>query len=139
MNPLSPLGITPLVKMLECNKKMSETEIQKELDSLYENLDTEIQSRKGIKVGIIKSMELSTLGETIGLENLRNPKNAGNKCLNMSIETPEGYEIKQTMTISSHSNSNMEKYRKTYGERPKVDGEIPLRYNEDSGFWEVAL
>jgi len=118
---------------------MSEKEIQKELDSLYGNLDKEIQSRKGIKVGTIKSITLSTLGETIGLENLRNPEKASEPCINMSVETPENYEIKQTMTISSHSNSNMEKYRKTYGERPKVGGEVPLRYNEDSGFWEVAL
>jgi hypothetical protein len=112
---------------------------QKELEKAYKRLEEQLKSRKGTAEGTITKVEVGILGDFISKDKLRNPTRANQKAIQLTIVTPDGYQIRKCMTLSVHPNSNLSRYRARYGKFPEVGGRVPLVYDSSSGFWRVSL
>lgn len=119
---------------------MSE-ETKKKLSDIYAKLE---EDRKTIKEhsegdsgeGIIKDIQIGIVRNFVAEENL--PKWKGSidaQCMQMEIETPDGFTIKQIMTFSAHPNSNMQRWRKRYNKYPELEDKVKLRH--DGNFWQL--
>jgi len=119
---------------------MSETQ-KKKLQDIYakieedkKNIVVHEEGDKGegtivdIKIGIVKDFLLE--------ENYSKWKGSiETDCLEMTIETPDGNNIKNIMTFSGHPNSNMQRWKKRYDKYPELNDKVKLRH--DGNFWQL--
>ena len=108
------------------------------IEELYARLDEKKKSRESAVEGDIVKIVRGKLGDWIPKEKLNKPEDANKDAIQLHIEIPDGYTIRQVMTVSIHPNSYMERYLFKYKVRPVVGGKYPVEYNKRSGFWEGA-
>ncbi|MEM3628759.1 MAG: hypothetical protein QXQ94_10725 [Candidatus Bathyarchaeia archaeon] len=112
---------------------------EKTLEKLYEELEEQIKLRKKKAFGKVISIQLGTLSQFIPEAKLRNPAKASQKALQLIVQTPDNYQIRKCMSISSHPNSSLQRYRLQYGHYPQIGDEIALIFDSSTGFWRVAI
>ena len=108
------------------------------IEELFAGVEEQKKSRDAATEGMIKEIEVGKVGDWIPKEKLERPESADKDALQLHIEVPDNYVIKKVMTVSSHPNSNMQRYLAKYKVYPAVGGMYPVEYSRRSGFWEGA-
>ena len=108
------------------------------IDELFAGVEEQKKSREARVEGNIVKIEVGKIGDWIPKEKLNKPEQADRDAIQLNIEVPDGYNIRQVMTVSSHPNSNLQKYLVKYGKYPAVGDKYPVEYSKRSGFWEGA-
>ena len=108
------------------------------IEELFAGVEEQKKSRDAATEGTIKEIEVGKIGDWIPIKALKKPEQKDRDAIQLHIKTPEGYTIKQVLTVSPHPNSWLQRYLVKYGKYPKVGGLYPVEYNKRSGFWEGA-
>ena len=107
-----------------------------ELNEVYKRLEKQKKSRNKNTGGEIVKIEHGHIKDFVAEENLDKFNNPGAECLQVHIKTPDDYVIRALMTVSSHPNSNMQRYFNKFGKYPAVGAGYPLEFK--AGFWRPA-
>ena len=105
-------------------------------DKIFAKLERQKKARTTASEGVIRSMKKGKVRDFVKEENLDKFDKPDKEVINIMIETPDGYQINNMMSLSSHPNSNMQRYLAKYNVYPKVGGAYPLEFK--SGFWRPA-
>ena len=108
------------------------------IDELLAGVEEQKKSRDAATEGEIKKIEVGKVGDWIPKDKLIKPESADKDAFQLHIEVPDNYVIKKVMTVSSHPNSNMQRYLAKYKSYPVIGGKYPVEYSRRSGFWEGA-
>ena len=108
------------------------------IDELLAGVEEQKKSRDAVTEGTIKDIDVGKIGDWIPLDKLKKPESANKDALRLYIEVPDGYVIKQVVSVNSHPNSYLQRYLSKYKSYPVVGGKYPVEYNKRTGFWEGA-
>jgi len=106
------------------------------LEEIYRQLEEQKNKRQGIVEGKIIDIQVGTIRDFVRPESIEKFRNPDANCLQLTIETPDGYAITKLLTISVAPQSNLQRYYRRYGCYPKVGSKYPLKF--DGRFWRPA-
>lgn len=115
---------------------MPKKEKENELQIVYGKLEDQKKARETKVEGTISEIRIGKIRDFVKSENLDKFNNPDSDCVNLTIDTPDQYPVNKLMTISSHPNSNMQRYHHKYEVYPEVGGVYPLEFQ--GGFWRPA-
>ena len=107
-----------------------------DFDKIFGKLEKQKEARTSNTEGKIVNIDMGTVRDFVPADKLEKFDNPDSEVLQVHIKTPDDYVIKTMLTLSSHPNSNLQRYFSKYGVYPKVGGKYPLEFK--SGFWRQA-
>lgn len=107
------------------------------LDDLYGQLEDQKKARtKSAVMGKISAVQRGKIKDFVKKENWDKFEDVNKDVLDVTINTPDDYTVNRMLTVSSHPNSNLQRYYAKYGKYPAVGLSFPLEFK--GSFWRPA-